>query len=55
MSDINDLIARTTIMAFNEGLETGKARAKDRIVLLLESYKDSTPEELIQKIEEEVQ
>ena len=37
MSDLNDLIARNAVMAYNEGLERGASMEMDRIVGLLES------------------
>jgi hypothetical protein len=37
MSDLNDLIARNAVMAYNEGLERGASMEMDRIISLIES------------------
>lgn len=36
MSDLQDLIARNAVMAYNQGLERGEASERDRIIQLLE-------------------
>ena len=40
MSDINELIASSSIRAFNSGLATGVVQERERIIKLLEDYSD---------------
>lgn len=37
MSDLQDLIARNAVMAYNQGVERGAAEERDRIIELLNS------------------
>jgi hypothetical protein len=39
MSDINDLIARNAVRAYNEGLERGEAFERDRIIEIVNDSK----------------
>ena len=39
MSDLQDLIAKNAVMAYNQGFERGEASERERIVELLEGIK----------------
>jgi hypothetical protein len=40
MSELNDLIASSSVHAFNSGIEQGKHLERDRIVALVEAWLD---------------
>lgn len=60
MSDLQDLIARNAVMAYNQGVERGAAEERERIIKLLESKlcwcvgqllnKDNGKEELLRHL-----